>query len=108
MWPASSCKATMSERRSAMLPPEMTNGSTRGSVSSNSSARAMRVIVICLPVSDPYTDPQTKWDHDHQSRHREERPAPIRRDQPCHRANGESQHHHLEVGALDLLALWQP
>src|SRR5437899_2175462 len=33
----------MSERRSVIAPPEMTNGATRGSVSSNSSARAMRI-----------------------------------------------------------------
>src|SRR6266545_841035 len=33
----------MSERRSVMMPPEMTNGSRSGSVSSNSSARAMRI-----------------------------------------------------------------
>ena len=33
----------MSERRSVIAPPEMTNGSTRGSVRSNSSARAMRI-----------------------------------------------------------------
>src|SRR5712691_172076 len=33
----------MSERRSVIAPPEMTNGSTRRSVSSNSSARAIRI-----------------------------------------------------------------
>src|SRR5436190_17775456 len=31
------------DRRSVMVPPEMTNGSSSGSVSSNSSARAIRI-----------------------------------------------------------------
>src|SRR6266487_1326544 len=33
----------MRDRRSAIVPPEMTNGSTSGSASSNSSARAIRI-----------------------------------------------------------------
>src|SRR6266849_4860149 len=34
----------MSERRSRIAPPEIRNGSTSGRVSSNSSARAMRMV----------------------------------------------------------------
>src|SRR5213596_1423275 len=50
----------MSERRSVIVPPEITNGSRSGSVSSNSSARAIRVIVI---YAEPRQDPETKRDH---------------------------------------------
>src|SRR5712671_8239722 len=98
----------MSDRRSAIVPPEMTNGSTSGSVSSNSSARAIRVIAIRLPVLKPETDPQPKRKHDHQSAHREQRRAPVRRDQPCHGTNREAQHDQLEVGALDTIMRWKP
>src|SRR5882724_919286 len=50
----------MSERRSVIAPPEITNGSRSGSVSSNSSARAIRVIVI---YAAPRQDPETKHNH---------------------------------------------
>src|SRR2546425_1300065 len=43
MWPAAACSTTMSERRSVIVPPEMTKGSTSGRVSSKSSARAIRI-----------------------------------------------------------------
>src|SRR3989442_4364059 len=43
MRPSSAWSTTARERRSVIAPPEMTNGSSSGSVSSSSSARAMRI-----------------------------------------------------------------
>src|SRR5205814_4260755 len=41
--PSSSWSTTIRERRAVIAPPEITNGSSSGSVSSNSSARAIRI-----------------------------------------------------------------
>src|SRR5712692_8332933 len=98
----------MSERRSVIVPPEMTNGSTSASVSSNSSVRTMVVIALCLLVSEPYPDPKDKRNQHEQSGHRQQRLAPTRRDQPCYGTNGDAQHDHLEVYALDPIARWKP
>src|SRR5205809_3251942 len=95
----------MSERRSVIVPPEITNGSRSGSVSSNSSARAIRVIVI---YAEPRQDPETKRNHHEQPADGEESLAPTRRDQPCHGSDGEAEHDHQEVCALDPVTLPQP
>src|SRR6266540_2709361 len=105
MCPASSCNTTMSERRSVIAPPEITNGSRSGSVSSNSSARAIRVIVI---YTEPRQDPATQRNHHEQPADGEESVAPTRRDQPCHGSDGEAEHDHQEVCALDPVSLSQP
>src|SRR6267154_5830968 len=91
----------MSERRSVIAPPEITNGSRSGSVSSNSSARAIRVIVV---YTAPRQDPETKRNHHEQPADGDESLAPTRRDQPCHGSDGEAEHDHQEVCALDLVA----
>src|SRR5258705_7915147 len=95
----------MSERRSVIAPPEITKGSRSGSVSSNSSARAILVIVI---YAEPRQDPETKRDHHEQPADGEESVAPTRRDQPCHGSDGEAEHDHQEVCALDPVTLSQP
>src|SRR6266850_3279014 len=95
----------MSERRSVIAPPEITNGSRSGSVSSNSSARAIRVIVID---AEPRQNPETKRNHHEQPADGEESLAPTRWDQPCHGSDGDAEHDHQEVCALDLVALLQP
>src|SRR6267154_6309339 len=95
----------MSERRSVIAPPEITNGSRSGSVSSNSSARAIRVIVV---YTAPRQDPETKRNHHEQPADGDESLAPTRRDQPCHGSDGEAEHDHQEVCALDPVSLSQP
>src|SRR5207253_9919684 len=98
----------MSERRSVIVPPEMMNGSRSGSVRSNSSAWAMRVIGICPPASPPNPDPKAERQHHEYCGHHEQRPAPTRRDQPCDGTNCTARHHHLEVGTLDAIACGKP
>src|SRR6267142_2276386 len=95
----------MSERRSVIAPPEITNGSRSGSASSNSSARAIRVIVI---YAAPRQDPETKRNRHEQPADGDESFAPTRRDQPCDGSDGEPEHDHQEVRALDPVTLSQP
>src|ERR1700752_1022795 len=105
MCPASSCSTTISERRSVIVPPEITNGSTSGSVSWYSSARAIRVIVRWVAPLAPGPQQQPGRHEDHDSTDDHQPAAAARGDQPADRADGQPQREDLHVHLLDPGAL---